>query len=495
MKSLKQLKGLFVFLLLAGGFSCQWKPVVKDSATSTRAAASVVEEDDAEERHKTTFVTLMDEADEMQRLERIKRFMDRQRTFFYVAQEMIATFDAKLDELHQKVEKGELITAEEFQTFNEMRFKNLIAWEFSERNLHEMLDLYRMALESANDKSSPYWEKSRQVISRTKDWFKEGWKTGDQGAIIQLAEHFEAVNGEVLAQNRKARVPSLRRYTEISDKKRAKAAKQSAKYALGRKKNGFDYFIQGLWEKHLGERREQMQSFFSEMYDARTPQALDIVEPDPGSKGKVTGNRFPTGKWAFTFDDGPHPTHTQGMLDVLKANGVHGTFFWLTQNMIKYPEYAKKAGELGFSRASHSYSHQNLPTLKPAALNREVNEALDGFLKLVGAPATMFRCPYGACGGNNSKIRQMIAGRQALELFWNVDTLDWQDKNADSIFQRTKKQVDVLGRGIILFHDVHPQSVLASNLVIKYIKSKPQLTIAPLNVLIGESRGKAYPSP
>jgi len=496
MMSLTRIKILVALLLLTGTFSCQLKSAKNEAeVTGARATASAVEEeDDSEERHRNTFVSLMNEPD-VTRHERIKKFMDRQRAFFYIAQEMIADFDARLEKLHQKFKRGEAITAEEFQSFNEMRFKNLIAWEFSERNLQEMLDLYRMALESAHDQSSPYAEKSRMILEKTKAWFAQGWKIGDQGAIIQLAEHFEDVNDEILAKNKKARVPSLKRYTSKNPEERARAAAQSMVYALNRKKEGFDYFINNEWNKHYDLRQQQMLEFYPQMYDVRTPQALDTLEPDPGPNGHVTGNRFPKGKWAFTFDDGPHPVHTQGMIDNLKSTGVHGTFFWLTQNLKKYPEYSKKVGDLGYSRACHSYSHQNLPTLKPAALNHEVIEALDGFKEVVGKPATMFRCPYGACGGNGSNIRQMISGRGALEIFWNVDTLDWQDKNPDSVFQRAKKQVDVLGRGIILFHDIHPQSVIASKQLIEYIKSQPGMMVSPLKDLIGESRGKEFLSP
>ncbi len=495
MQSQTHLKLFLAILISLSGVSCQLKSVSNnDEAQFTRTTASSADEDDSEERHRQTFLTLMNEPDTI-RLQEVGKFMDRQRSFFFIAYEMLAEFDLKLDELYKKVQAGEAISAEEFQSFNELRFKNLIAWEFSERNLHEMLDLYRMALESQNDKSSPYYKKSREIIEKTTKWFKEGFQTGDQGAVIQLAEHFEDVNDQILAANKKAIVPSLKKYTSMSVEKRAKAAKQSFKYAMSRKKEAFDNFVNNKWDDFRRERFEQKSFTYPEMYDVRTPQALDTLEPDPGPNGHVTGNRFPKGKWALTFDDGPHPTHTQGVLDMLKATGVQATFFWLSQSLVKYPQYAKKAGDAGHSRASHSYSHQNLPTLKPAALNHEINEALDDFKKIVGQPATLFRCPYGACGGNGSKIRQMIAGRNALEIFWNVDTLDWQDKNPDSIFQRAKKQVDVLGRGIILFHDIHPQSVVASKLLVEYIKSKPDSKIAPLKDLIGEARGKEYSSP
>ncbi len=494
-------KGVGLFLLGAL-FSCQTRTIFQGSnqilqPPTARLSASVDADDDAEEQHRQTFINLANEKDPEERAKRVRKFLDRQRSFFYIAQELMNDFDAQLDELYKKQQAGQTVTAEEFQTFNEKRFKNLIAWEFSERNLHEMLDLYRMGLQSANNKDSLYFAISRDMLEKVDQWFAEGWKNGDQAAIVQLAQHFDDINDETLKLNRKAWLPKFdfKKYTKLNESETAAVYVQSKEFARKRKRGPFDHFINKEWSDHLATRASSMGDQYSQLYDARVPQALDILEPDAGPNGHVTGNRFPMGKWAFTFDDGPNPTHTPGMFNNLRTTGVHGTFFWLSQNIVKYPNLVKQAGALGFSRASHSYSHQNLPTLKPAALNHEVNDAITDFQKVVGRKPTLFRCPYGACGGNGSNIRQMIAGQGALEIFWNVDTLDWQDKNPESVFQRAKKQVDVLGRGIILFHDIHPQSVIASKMLMDYIKGSSKLSIAPLNELIGESRGKAYDSP
>ncbi len=480
-------------------FSCQSKTtnqVVYQVPASARLSASA-EEDDYEEQHRQTFVNLMNEANDKLRTENIGKFFNTQRSFFYIAQGLMDNFDEKLDHLYQKKQKGETISAEEFQIFNEMRFKNLIAWEFSERNLYEMVDLYAMGLQSANNKDSLYFKNSRKILKDVEKWFAEGWENGDHAAIIQLAQHFDDVNDEVLKSNRKAWLPKFdfKKFTQLSKVEMEAVYKQSAEFNRNRKKGPFDYFIEKKWHDHLTSRESLYGELYSQLYDSRTPQGLDTLEPDPGPNGHVTGNRFPMGKWAFTFDDGPHPVHTLGMYNNLKSTGTIGTFFWLSQNIIKYPELVKQAGTLGFSRASHSYTHANLPTLAPAALNHEINDAITDFTRVVGAPPTMFRCPYGACGGNGSNIRQMIAGHGALEIFWNVDTLDWQDKNPASVFQRGKKQVDLLGRGIILFHDIHPQSVIASKMLIDYIKGSQKFSISSLKELIGESRGKVFESP
>ena len=65
----------------------------------------------------------------------------------------------------------------------------------------------------------------------------------------------------------------------------------------------------------------------------------------------------------------------------------------------------------------------------------------------------------------------MIAALNMVHVYWNVDTLDWQDNDPDSIVARAQKQMKALGHGIVLFHDVHPQSVTASKKLIEWSKT------------------------
>ncbi|MBL7669830.1 MAG: polysaccharide deacetylase family protein [Bdellovibrionaceae bacterium] len=208
----------------------------------------------------------------------------------------------------------------------------------------------------------------------------------------------------------------------------------------------------------------------------------------------MTGNRFDKGFWAITLDDGPHATHTAGMINTIQGAGMKATFFWLSQNLTKYPSLVSQAGMADFDRASHSFTHANLPKLGPVGLKHEIDDAVHAFTKEVGSPPTFFRCPYGACGGNNSQIRTMIANKNMMHVFWNVDSLDWQDQNPQTIFERTKKQIDILGRGIILLHDIHPQSVEAMKLIVPYLK-KIKAQVKTLSEMMLIETGKVYPSP
>lgn len=477
-----------------------------DSRTDSKADNSVLErqpqQDISEGEHKhseVTFKNLMNKPNDGEKSRAVANFLDRQRDFYFIAHGMLNVFDAELDRLVilQKQKKLEPVDLEKFE---KLSFQMRIAWEFSERNLHEMLDIYELALYQANDPNAEYYRSSGWIVKNVRDWLKEGSRKGDSSAIISLAQKLDDINLEVRnviqsSGKKVIQIPSYKNIYSVSAEALKTAHIQSLKFSLARKQTLLDSFIGKEWLQYKAQRDLQMVQEIATWTDTgRKPQALDTLYPDAGGPGHVTGNRFPANTWAITLDDGPHPTHTEGMFKVLNDAQMPGTFFWQTKNLKTYPNMSSRAKSFSFNRASHSYTHANLPKQSQASLNHEINDAFDDFEKIVGAQPTLFRCPYGACGPMGSNIRQMIAARNALHIAWNVDTLDWQDKNPQSIFERTRKQIDIRKHGVILLHDIHPQSVVALKLITDYLKQKAYL-VKPLPEIIGAVREKSFGSP
>ncbi len=198
------------------------------------------------------------------------------------------------------------------------------------------------------------------------------------------------------------------------------------------------------------------------------------IEPSPGSNGNITGNQFPEGTWALTYDDGPHPTRTLEIVDALEKNSIKATFFWLarnaTTNQAVVNQVVEKAKSGQFSLQNHSFTHANLAKLKDIDLDYEIIESNRQLANLYGKNPTFFRCPYGS-GVNNAAIRNRIAQEKMIHAFWNVDSLDWQDKNPASIVERVKTQMKKEKKGIILFHDIHSQTVETTNLLFNSLEN------------------------
>jgi len=209
--------------------------------------------------------------------------------------------------------------------------------------------------------------------------------------------------------------------------------------------------------------------------EVRLPQSAQRIESDVGPSGNIFGKGFPQKTWALTYDDGPGAT-TGKVLDNLKKHDIKATFFMLSQQL-KDPTYFKVAHRIqdeGHAIASHSMTHPQIPKLSESERFKEIVGAKKVFTEFFSdkpgdTPPEFFRLPYGA-GVSVPSVRKIIADADMIHVFWNVDTLDWQDHDPQSIFERAVKQIQQLDHGIILFHDIHSQSVIASELLMRYLK-------------------------
>lgn len=230
-----------------------------------------------------------------------------------------------------------------------------------------------------------------------------------------------------------------------------------------------------------------IQASFVNDPSSRMPQS-DRIEPSTGHNGNITGNTFNKGVWAITYDDGPHNVYTNQIANNLKSYGIKSTFFSLSKNVLAYPQITKGLKEMGMEIANHSHDHAQLTKLDDAKLNFEIIDSTRKIEEVTGVHPKFFRCPYGA-GTNIARIRSKIAKENMVHVFWNVDSLDWQDRNPASIVARVKKEMALSkkGGGIILFHDIHPQSVIASKEIMKYLKEDlPKQGVATEVKTIGE---------
>jgi peptidoglycan/xylan/chitin deacetylase (PgdA/CDA1 family) len=209
-------------------------------------------------------------------------------------------------------------------------------------------------------------------------------------------------------------------------------------------------------------------------------RAPKSISPGTGSNGNLTGGNFPRNTWALTFDDGPSK-YTLPILANLKNHGIKASFFWLAQmvNAAGAGKYIDAAKAAGMDLNNHSYSHANLVNLGADGLKREIVTSTNIETKAYGFSPKFFRCPYGS-GLNTARVRQMIAQQGMIHVFWNVDSLDWQDHNPTSIVARVRKQMAREGRGIILFHDIHPQSVTASNVIMGDVAKLHAVTMSQI---------------
>lgn len=155
----------------------------------------------------------------------------------------------------------------------------------------------------------------------------------------------------------------------------------------------------------------------------------------------------------LTFDDGPG-AHTSRLLNVLKDNGAHATFFVLGNLAKKNSSLLKRMVDEGNEVGSHSWQHKDLSKMSYENANKDLKKASDAIKSATGKAPSLVRPPYGALN-DTVKYAATMQG-QAIAL-WNVDTRDWASRNADAVYNHIMTHAS--DGAIIICHDIYSSTV------------------------------------
>ncbi|HSD89137.1 MAG TPA: polysaccharide deacetylase family protein [Kofleriaceae bacterium] len=169
---------------------------------------------------------------------------------------------------------------------------------------------------------------------------------------------------------------------------------------------------------------------------------------------RVVGHDKP-GYVAFTFDDGPSPETTPAVLAALEKYNIPATFFIVTRHITEHE--AEKGRELltkeiadGFTIGNHTAHHANLTKADEKKLFAEMDEAFATLSTEAKRPIGLFRAPYGRL---NAKARARLTKLGATEVFWSIDTRDWQLKDATKLRKKVLRDIRSENGGVVLMHD------------------------------------------
>ncbi len=163
---------------------------------------------------------------------------------------------------------------------------------------------------------------------------------------------------------------------------------------------------------------------------------------------------------ALTFDDGPS-AHTERLLEIFGECGGRGTFFVVGNMIDNRTETVKRIVAEGHEIAGHSWNHRQLTNLDEKDIKDQIMSTRAKIYDLTGYDAKLLRPPYGAF---NDKVKAVAKELDVALVNWNVDTLDWKNKNADAVYSCIMKEAK--DGAIILCHDLHKTTVDAMEKVI-----------------------------
>ncbi len=168
----------------------------------------------------------------------------------------------------------------------------------------------------------------------------------------------------------------------------------------------------------------------------------------------------------LSFDNGPAPSVTPGVLDVLERFGVSATFFVCGRDAVDPAHRAilARARDAGHRIGNHTLTHTiELGTTAEAEVaRREIGDA-QAALGELAEPERLFR-PYGGGGVlgprllSHAAVRYLCAERYTCVL-WNSVPRDWEDPGGWP--ERALADVRAQEWTLVVLHDV-PTGAMAA---------------------------------
>lgn len=217
----------------------------------------------------------------------------------------------------------------------------------------------------------------------------------------------------------------------------------------------------------------------AQKYAMPANELLDIMN------GKVKSEK----KQVFlTFDDGPSANTTK-ILEILKKEDVHATFFVLGESLVdeKNQEILKNTINSGNAIGNHTYTHQygKLYPNKKVDVNafmQELKQSNDKMGSILGDnfDCRVLRMPAGYMtrqyykDRNLSELDEVFKNKNLTSIDWNVDSQDAIGKKAkvNIIIENIIKQSADKNTIVILMHDAKDKGITVEALpeIIKYFK-------------------------
>ncbi|NEB94323.1 polysaccharide deacetylase family protein [Streptomyces bauhiniae] len=170
---------------------------------------------------------------------------------------------------------------------------------------------------------------------------------------------------------------------------------------------------------------------------------------------------------ALSFDGGPSPT-TPRLLDILKRNGIHATFFVQGRGHIdKHPAILHRISDDGHEIGNHTWYHKRLTDLEAADARQELTRTQEAIKQVTGKTPNLMRPPEGR---TNSKVADICRSLGLAQVLWSVTAKDYETSDSALITERVLDQTH--RDGIILLHDLHKGTVPAVPRIIRALKQR-----------------------
>lgn len=181
---------------------------------------------------------------------------------------------------------------------------------------------------------------------------------------------------------------------------------------------------------------------------------------------------------AFTFDDGPNPTYTMELLDLLKQHHIKATFFVVGKNAEKHPEIIERMHHDGHLIGLHNYIHSSNWLMPPWKVKQGLDKSVRIIEEITGSKPIYYRPPWGMLN-----LFDYFIHKDFKIILWSLMVGDWRSEGGSKkIEERLLKGIKA--GDIILLHDAGEN--WGAN------KDAPHFTIEALKHVLNELSNKGY---
>ena len=178
-----------------------------------------------------------------------------------------------------------------------------------------------------------------------------------------------------------------------------------------------------------------------------------IIQTD-GTTTKTV--EVPDNQIVLTFDDGPSPTYTPEILEVLAKYDVPATFFMIGSQISQYPTLVRQVQDAGHEIGIHTFTHPDLSTKGEWRRRVEMQETQFALAGAADVTSVLFRPPYSstvkALDNDTWSVMADMGKRGYLTVINNLDSRDWEAATTVADIVTAVTPDDDAG-AVLLFHD------------------------------------------
>jgi beta-galactosidase len=175
-------------------------------------------------------------------------------------------------------------------------------------------------------------------------------------------------------------------------------------------------------------------------------------------------------EFVLTFDDGPRPGSTEGVLQALKAECAKATFFMNGEPMLQHPVLAQRVRTEGHTLAMHGHKHLAFGQLPAKDQLADLEAMQKAYRYVVGGEPAAWRFPYLA---ETPDLREALRKQNVTVLSVDTGVEDWvQGQTPEAMAERLLKGLREKGGGIVLLHDVQDQTAAALPLMLRRLQQE-----------------------